>query len=701
MDEKPKKRRTWLWIGAAALIIAAVLLVLLLGRNKEEEEVIVQPKEEEKVVEPAYDLEKTVRIIVGLLIPPDQMDSFDEYRSYMAHQDYSEVPRDVLEAKEELMPILKELCRIQKEHEEINFWSSLWLDVGSGMIEEMDAETLGMLMLDPGAGGLWVIQHAAGLAFDEYEKTEGLSQELLQELDSVKENYYAFLESFMPVYAKYMDEWNRLCLIRDRAYIALNNRQPEQVIEFCDSVLQNYPENRETLLLKAMGLVQLSRQNQFMDSLRFEKNADEGIVYLKDTLLDEAQKIIDLYLEIYPGQSAPALLLQGLILEYTGEHLKALTYFDQSELWYPKQAKELSDMLNAYRTRNDLYKTASGAKMFNLYKSIMLGSGYFSPDFMEALYYDEKGDLEKCSKAIYDHFFRRGNQDVYDGLLTDMYFCEELMPNSFKRLMPERNYINVSFDEHRTGWFNQTKHHDIIDVKVDNQANIEITNLRVFLCIQFTDMKDYHVVKLPTIEWLPIHGSDTVNGVEIGFQEKGIDNIANMRAIGMTDDKIFWIDNVYNAKIKRDYNEDHVVNVQKLMAMLDSIDVDARDSYLEAIRISDTMFRNNILNYSHVSLVKGKRDKCFVEIDLPLELTLLSPTFSWESNKEYLMPVNTCLQGNYIHLSFEVYPTIGDKNVVYMTSDYLNYVIRIKYDLDYGTKAPKLEVVSVKPMKKK
>ena len=65
------------------------------------------------------------------------------------------------------------------------------------------------------------------------------------------------------------------------------------------------------------------------------------------------------------------------------------------------------------------------------------------------------------------------------------------------------------------------------------------------------------------------------------------------------------------------------------------------------------------------------------------------------------MPVKRYLQGNYIHLSFEVYPSIGDNNVMYMTSDYLNYVIHIKYDLDYGTKAPQLKVVSVKPMKKK
>ena len=698
MDEKPEKRSTWLWTGAAAVITVVVLLALLLGRNNKEV-AIVQP-EEEKVVENPYDLEKTVRILVGLLIPPDQLNSFDEYRSLMAHQDYSEVPKEVVEAKEELMPILKEFCRIQKEHADIDFWSSLWKDVGGGMIEEIDAETLGMLVLDPGAGGLWAIQHAAGLAFDEYEKKENLSQELLQELDTVKEQYYVFLESFMPVYAKYMEEWNRLCLVRDRAYLALSNRRPEQVFEFCDSVLQKYPDNRETLLLKAMGLVQLSRQRLILDSLQVAKDSDEGIAYQKDTLLEAAQKIIDHYLDLYPSRSAPALLLQGLILEYTGEPLKAITFFDQSESRYPEQSKELSDMLNAYRTRDYLYKTASGAKMFNLYKSIMLGGGYFSPDFMEALYYDENGELEKCSKAIYDHFLRRGNQDVYDGLLTDMYFCEELLPNSFKRLLPERNYIDVSFDEHRTGWFGQTKHNDIIDVQVDNQANIEITNLRVFLCIQFTDMKDYHVVKVPTIEWLPIHGTDTVNGVELGFPGKGIDNIANMRAIGMTDDKIFWIDNIYNAKIKRDYNEDHIINVQKLMMKLDSIDIDARDSYLEAIEMSDMMFRDNILNYSKITLTQEKK-KCFVEIDLPHELILLSPTFSWEVNKKYIMPVKRYLQGNYIHLSFEVYPSIGDNNVMYMTSDYLNYVIHIKYDLDYGTKAPQLKVVSVKPMKKK
>ena len=55
----------------------------------------------------------------------------------------------------------------------------------------------------------------------------------------------------------------------------------------------------------------------------------------------------------------------------------------------------------------------------------------------------------------------------------------------------------------------------------------------------------------------------------------------------------------------------------------------------------------------------------------------MNPTFAW--NRE-LMPVENYLKGSYIHLSFET--ALAPENVLYMTSNYLNYAITIRLQGD-------------------
>ena len=704
MEKTPNPSKTWLWIGLAVILLGVVLFLCLRNNQgtDEGEKNVLPSKQHQSYV---YDLEKTVRIVNGLLIAPDQLGSFEEYRSFLEKQDYSEVPYDVLEAKDKLMPILKQMVQFQKKHDEIRFWSS-WRKIGNGVLEQLSVEDLRLLAMNPETGLISVFKKATSNAFDEYEEEKDLKGKLLQQIDSQKEQYYGFLEEFMPVYNKYMDEWNKLCRTRDKAYLALYRKQPDQVLEFCDSVLKQYPDNREALLLKAMGFVQLSRQNLNNEQQPILSENSDVPTIQGDSLLDEAQKIINQYYSYdkYSKQTAPALLLEGLILEYKGDSVKALTYFDQSAQEYPQQAAQLADMLSSYKVRTYLYKTMEGSNLINLYKSIMLGTDYFSPNYMKALYYDRQGNLENCAKEIYNHFFRRGNQEVYDGLLTDMVFCEELLPNSFNRLLPERNYINLSFVEHKTGFLKRKKRNDLVDVTVDNHADIDIANLRIFLCVQFADMnkKDTHVVKLRTIGRLPIHESDTMNAVVLGDPEKSVRDIVDMRAIGMTDEHIFWIDNVYNATEKVDYNEAHHITYQKLLAKLDSCD--ARSNvYLETIRRSDEQFREDIKNQTKIKLVGEnggwfKDDHGFVEIDLPRELVVLNPTFSWNLK---LRPVEDFIdvKGHRIHLVFETVPSLAaDDNVLYMISDYLNYAIYINYE---DNNVRKLKVTDVKNLAKK
>ena len=705
MDEATRKRKKRLWFGLLLFVIGAALLLVLRLRNDkatqeeyqpieefEEAYEAIQPQEENFV--PTYDLEKTIRVINSLEVAQTQMGSFDDFLGYMARQDYSGVPAEVLESKAKLMPVLQKLYLLQKEHDELNLWTSLVQKLGSDVASRIDAGDMGLLVLDEGIGGLWIFKKTAGMIFEQYQKEQRLKGELQKQIQEVQVRYLDYLEAFTPIYIKYMTEWDRLCIDKDKAYIDLYNNRPDLVLEDCEKVLSNYPDNREALLLKSMGLVQSSRWSPEDGLLQFSLEDDSVKQSRMEAYLNEAQTVIDRYIDLYPDQSAPALLLEGLIQEYKGNHAKALTYYDQSSVEYPRQAERLTDLLDSYRTRTYLNNTLEGNYLLDLYRSTMLGSGFFSPNFMKAMYYDQQGDQANCAKEIYNHFFRRSNQGTYDCLLLDMRFCEEYLPNSFNQLLPEKNYINLSFEK-RSKMLGLSSDDMSIDVTIDNQADIDLVNLRVFLCIHYTDMyaEDYDVIKLPTMNRIPVRSSVKVEHVELGYREKSFGDIAKVRAIAMTDDKICWIDNVYNATDNVDYNEGHAVNFQTLSAALDSNTIRSRDAYLASIKMSDDRFRDAILSNTRVSLVEKKnmlkKDQRFIDIELPRELILLNPTFTWNQD---LMPVENYLKGSYIHLSFET--DLTPENVLYMTSNYLNYAITIRLQGD------RLKVASVQNLMK-
>jgi hypothetical protein len=700
MGEETSKRKRRLWVGLLLFAVGLALLLVypLFKKTAEPEEYhpieafeeayeAIQPQEEQPAE--TYDLEKTIRVINGLETAQTQLGSFDDFLAYMARQDYSGVPDDVLASKAKLMPVLQQLYLLQKQHDELNLWTSLVQKLGSDVAGRIDAGDVGLLVLDEGIGGLWIFKKTAGLIFEQYQKEQKLKGELREQIQEVQQQYLGYLETFTPVYIKYMTEWDRLCIDKDKAYIDLYNNRPDLVLQDCEKVLAHDPDNREALLLKSMGLIQSSRWDREGGMILLSQELDSVRLGKRDALLAEAQTVIDGYIDRYPDQSAPALLLEGLIQEYLGDHAKALTYYDQSSVEYPRQAERLTDLLDSYRTRTYLNHSQEGNYLLDLYRSAMSGSGFFSPNFMKAIYYDQLGDQAGCAKELYNHFFRRSNQGTYDCLLLDMRFCEEYLPNSFNQLLPEKNYINLSFEK-RSKMLGLGSDDTSIDVTVDNQADIDLVNLRVFLCVHYTDMyaEDYDVIKLPTINRIPVRSNVKVERVELGYQGKHFGDIAKVRAIAMTNNKICWVDNVYNVTDNVDYNEAHAVNYQALSAALDSNAIRSRDAYLASIKMSDERFRNAILDQTRVSLVEKKnmlkKDQRFVDVELPRELVLLNPTFTW--NRE-LMPVENYLKGSYIHLSFET--ALAPENVLYMTSDYLNYAIVI------GLQGDRLKVAKV------
>ena len=699
-----KKSKTGLIITLIIILLAIVGLVVffvLKGLHKDEEYKPIEEFEEAyNAIKPdgaskkeTYDLEKTIRVLNGLEVAQSEVEDFDEFLEYMAKQDYSGVAPEVLEAKAKLMPVLQEIYLLEKEYEGLNMWSTLVKNISANvtpkgvidgvmdMAPMMEDQSIveGAAAIGMGVGGLFVVSKTANFMFEQYKEEQDLKRDVKRRLKDIKSDYLEYLEEFTPVYVKYMTEWDRLCVDKDKAYIDLYRNQPEEVVKDCDKILANYPNNREALLLKSVGLIQSSSKTSNDNIVTFVSVEDSAQISVRNQLLDQAQATIDGYIDLYPSATAPALLLEGLIQEYRGNHNQAFSFYDQAAIEYPRQSEILTDMLDSYRLRTYLNNSREGTYLLNLYKSTMAGFGLFSPNLLKAIYYDQNGDYENCSTEIYNHFFRRSNQSTYDCLLSDMNFCENYMPNSFNRLMPEKSYVNITFEK-KSKLLGLTSDDMMLEAQIDNQSDRDIVNLRVFLCIHFTDMYDgdYYVVKLPTINRITVRNSVEVEDVELKYRGKTFDDIAKVRAIAMTDNKIFWVDNVYNSSDNVDYNEAHEINYQQLSEALDSAAIRNRDSYLASIKKSDDVFRQSIMENSRIKVRTEKslisKTKNYVDIELPRELILLNPTFTMNQK---LKPEENYLKGSYIHLSFEIPPSVSAPQL-YLTSEYLNYVITIR-----------------------
>lgn len=691
-DKKPKKGLLIATIATAAAGVATLVALLLTGAIGGKGQ--YSPIEEfagafnalGKAAENAdenYDIEKTIRIINGLEVAQHQSANFDEFLEYMARQDYSQVPADVMEAKQKMMPVLQEIYLLQKEYDELNFWTTLVQglandalgdEIASGIAKGIVEEAL----IGQGVGALSQISKLTNYAFDQYSEEQRLKGKLAKKIETIRKDYLHYLEEFTPVYVKYMTEWDRLCIDKDKAYIDLYSNQPDEVVKDCDKILSKYPTNREALLLKAMGLTLQHRKPLGEGVFVFSQSTDGTIVAVDSSdYLREAQKVIDRYIDLYPDQSAPALLLQGLIMDYSGNHKQAFSYYDQAAIEFPRQSEHLTDLLNCYRTRTYLNNSREGIYLLTLYKSTMEGFGFFSPNLIKALYYDQNGDHENCSREIYNHFFRRSNQTAYDCMLNDLLLCETYMPNSFNRLLPERNYVDITITK-QNKMLGLASDATAMTVEVDNRSDQDLENLRIFVCLHYTDMYsgEYYIAKLPTFNRIMARSNAKVDGIALDYADKNFDDIAHARAIAMTDNSICWLDNIYNATENVDYNEAHNVNFQTLAKALDSNSMRQRDAFLDAIGKSDDIYRTSILQNTRVSTATGSRltkRRHTLSLELPRELILINPTF--KLNKT-LNPTENYLKGSFIHLEFtSEEPLTSGK--LYIASPYLNYVVTI------------------------
>ncbi len=658
-----------------------------------------------------YDIEQTVRVLNALEIAQANSKNFNEFLEYMAKQDYTGVAPDVLEAKQKLLPILQYMYKLQGQDKELNDLWMLARSAAKGAASADDPFRLaGAVLGNPLA--ILDIMHtddaskATDAAFAQYEKDKELKANMKRDIEKLRGSYLQYLTDYAPIYHKYMKEYDALCVQKDKAYLDLYGGRIGDALGHTRQILNKYPHNSEAMLLQSMALIMKGEapsnffQEEEATDTTMQPTPIEGQGALIATpnrgrlegTLAEASATLDYYMQEFPGRTAPALVLKGLLAQKMGDEQAALSYFDQASIEYPRQAVQLTDMLDSYRTRTYLNKTTEGQFLQRLYSSTMEGYGMFSPNLLKAKYYADQGRADDARQEIFNHFFRRGNQGIYSALLSDMQFCEEHLYGPFKQLLIEHSYIDVEVEPESEWLF--WKSDDLLNVKINNRSDMDLENVRVFLCIHYTDMykDEYDVVKVPrTMNIIPKHSTADLDTLRITYPGKKYDDITRIRAIAVTDDRICWVDDV-------DYKQNHVLDFLRSGKKSENEQLQqAKEEYLSNYSLKPEKLRQTLME--GVTVLPPEENPAEeknwwdtfcgwftfpdndLKIELPRVLTMLDPVFSLHAidGTDALAPKENYLSGTAIHLVFDYVPEYEEILPLYIYSDFVCFRVNILY----------------------
>lgn len=629
------------------IIIAIPLIYIFVSKHSKESEIQKELDSVEKVFENAeknedihsenqaikqMDLEKTIRLFHILNDGYSTSKNMYEYLQFLATQDYNGIPDEVLNAEKKLIPLYKEIRAAEynlNETQKKRYWNAITKSVDLKNVTSSIAQFASGDILSLAKAGV-----SSGTNFyNEIQKNDEMEENAKKALEKSKDAYLGYLNEYTTLYLKYLAKWNEMCLLRDKAYLAINNGDVNGAIETLKTVLQKYPTDQESKLLLAFCLLYKSQKG--VDISNDKRNADE------------AKDILNQYINDYPDRAAPALVLLGTYYTLKGDDVKAATLFDQSSVEYPREAEQLLDMYNSYNYRNYILKSKEGHVVVEHYKSMMEGFGFYSPNFQKAMIAYNKENYSKAKEEILKHFFRRGNQDVYDYLISDMKFVERYMPKILDMIFAEHSFLDLQT-------YNPTiAFSDKLAIEIENRSDRRLSNVRLFICLHMTDMyaDDYLVKKMETtINNIEPHSKANFGKLQLNYelygkQKNRVEDIVSARAIIMTDSLIIWVD---DDKIKR-------TSISEKMGVK---------------RFSKATYNQLASNCSYEmknkeGLLSGVVKSKKMVFHFPRSLDVLNPYFSFSelNNKDAVHPQSVILNGNNIEVSFEKQSSFSSKTV--------------------------------------
>jgi len=521
------------------LVVAAAVVILVVHRARAEERKHKQHEAEtaemfspvmekiEKAVSrprnaPAgpYDIDATIRVMHELDLWMKKDVDLQDYLKYVGTHDYQHVAPDLLKARAEILRLWMEIYSSQVEAEDQR---AAWLFLKKLGLGAMQCAELNPAL--PVSINKESVQERLNAVEKEFADRRALRKEIKRKKERLLEASFKYAET----YYKYIVEWDRLCLLRDRAYLACHNQDWKAAVKSADEAITLAPLEREAHILKAMALIETG----------------------EDKALDEASGILNDYVGSHPGESAPALLLMGVLATKLKDQEKAKLRFQEASKQYPLQAKLLSDMLNAYKWRTFLRQSSQGLYILKLYRSTMLGAGYFSSDLHTARVHFAAGRRSEGRQDVLDHFSRRRRQAREEGdslwhlFLEDMAFCEDFLGADFREILPEAFYLDLEPKGSFIG--------DNLNLKLTNRSDRTFHNVSLVLCVRYTDMVrgDYYPMSPKTLVKLEEHETAALESLPVakelwpgpkGKRGKRDVILEKCRAILVADQAVAWVD---------------------------------------------------------------------------------------------------------------------------------------------------------------
>ena len=466
--------------------------------------------------EDPIDIDKTIRVIHEIDLALQNYDDFEGYLEHVGRQDYRNVAPEVLDARRELLEKVRELYAKQVEAEQ---QQALW-DMTKGMMLEtlsvVEAEgawgTLGP------TGSFSVDRDHARELLAEFREAQSAQEKRIHDVGQARDELFEVMLRYSETYYGFVEEWDRLCVMRDRAYLASMEGDWETAEASARAAVEMAPHEREAHLLLARAIVEQGNPERYA----------------------EAANILEDVIEAHPGQSAPAFLLMGVIARERGDHDAAKLNFQQAAAYYPKQAGALTDMLDPYKMRAFLRKSRDGTLIIESYKDTMLGAGTYSPELQLARTAFAQDDFDGGKRRVLDHFSRRRAQQQWDFVLSDLAFAQDLLGTEVRQIFPEDAWLDLQISQPMfTGGLN---------VGVKNRTDETLRNATLILLIQFTDMHpgDYVTFSADTKPAVEPHAVTDFGVLEVDTEILGkkrtASDIVRHRAILLTDEAVLWVD---------------------------------------------------------------------------------------------------------------------------------------------------------------
>ena len=278
----------------------------------------------------SYDIDQTIRVIHSIDVALQEHEDFEGYLRTMARQDYRDVAPEVLASRRELLEVLQPLYAKQVELED---QQAMWEMTSELLLATLSVVSVaGDMDLVAPSGSFGVDREQAQVLWEDLKQRRADRQKLQRDLAELDEQLVDALVDYAGVYYRYVEEWDALSLLRDRAYLAAHNGDWSAAASAARLAVEQAPKEREAHLLLAMALI---------EGGKLEQEA-------------EVRALLEETMQQHPDQSAPALLLLGVLEAKLGRGEEARLAFQQAAAYYPKQSDALLDMLDPYQMRSFL-----------------------------------------------------------------------------------------------------------------------------------------------------------------------------------------------------------------------------------------------------------------------------------------------------------------------------------------------------------